>query len=634
VPAALLAVLLTGLSTAGCSLVGGGPSAQDEADHLAAALSTGRLTRLSFSGGTPAQAQALWSRSVTGLGPATPTVTVGSVSEGTKGAKGRPGSARLHWSWKLSGTSRRWTYDTVARLDRGADDAWAVRLAPSLVHPALATGGRLVRSSLAGDRGDILGAGGTRLVTERPVLRFGIDRTTVGAARAPGAARTLATRLGIDVRAYVDRVRAAGARAFVEALVLRPSDARPLLRAGVGSLPGVGVLTDRMPLAPTRDFARPLLGTVGPVTAEMVKRSGGAYSAGDEAGVSGLEARYDQQLRGTPGVLVRAVDPRGGTRELFRVPPVPGRALRTTLVSRLQRAAETSLSAVRPASALVAIRPSTRDLVAVASGPGSGGYSTATVGQYAPGSTFKVVSSLALLRAGLRPSSRLSCPATTVVDGKRFTNYSDYPADRLGSIPLSTAVANSCNTAFVNERRVVSQGDLVDAAAGLGLGTDHDLGFPAYFGSVPRAEADAGGATGHAAAMIGQGKVLASPLAMATVAASVARGRVVVPRLLPQLPVDGAPGSAPVTAAEARALRELMRGVVTRGSGSFLASVPGPPVLAKTGTAEFGTGAPLRTHAWMIAVHGDLAVAVFVDVGRSGAGTAGPVLERFLRAAG
>ena len=77
-----------------------------------------------------------------------------------------------------------------------------------------------------------------------------------------------------------------------------------------------------------------------------------------------------------------------------------------------------------------------------------------------------------------------------------------------------------------------------------------------------------------------------------------------------------------------------MRGVVTRGSGSFLASVPGPPVLAKTGTAEFGAKAPLQTHAWMIAVHGDLAVAVFVDVGASGSGTAGPVLERFLRAAG
>ena len=77
-----------------------------------------------------------------------------------------------------------------------------------------------------------------------------------------------------------------------------------------------------------------------------------------------------------------------------------------------------------------------------------------------------------------------------------------------------------------------------------------------------------------------------------------------------------------------------MRGVVTRGSGSFLASLPGAPVLAKTGTAEFGSATPLQTHAWMIAVHGDLAVAVFVDVGQSGSGTAGPILERFLRAAG
>ena len=77
-----------------------------------------------------------------------------------------------------------------------------------------------------------------------------------------------------------------------------------------------------------------------------------------------------------------------------------------------------------------------------------------------------------------------------------------------------------------------------------------------------------------------------------------------------------------------------MRGVVTRGSGSFLASLPGAPVLAKTGTAEFGDQQPLQTHTWMIAVHGDLAVAVFVDVGESGSQTAGPILEQFLRAAG
>jgi cell division protein FtsI/penicillin-binding protein 2 len=308
--------------------------------------------------------------------------------------------------------------------------------------------------------------------------------------------------------------------------------------------------------------------------------------------------------------------------------------LATTLDVGLQAEAERALAGVRPAAAVVALRPSTGDVLAAASGEGSGGLSTATVGQYAPGSTFKVVSSLALLRAGATPTTPVSCPATTVVDGKRFKNYDDYPDGALGRIPLSTAVAHSCNTAFINERDEVAQGDLAEAAAALGLGVDHDLGFPAYFGSVPTTDAEAGSETGHAASLIGQGKVTASPLAMAAVAASVAEGSTVVPRLLTDQPADDAQPAEPLTAAEARQLRGLMRGVVTRGSGVFLADLPGAPVLAKTGTAEFGDREPLQTHAWMIAVHGDLAVAVFVDEGESGSRTAGPVLEDFLRAVG
>ena len=245
-----------------------------------------------------------------------------------------------------------------------------------------------------------------------------------------------------------------------------------------------------------------------------------------------------------------------------------------------------------------------------------------------------MVSSLALLRAGLTPTSPVSCPPTTVVDGKTFKNYDDYPAGGTGRIPLSTAVANSCNTAFINERDTVSQAALADAAASLGLGVDHDLGLPAYFGSVPATDAEAGSATGHAASLIGQGRVTASPLAMAAVAASVAKGDAVVPRLIADQTPDAAAPAKPLTSAEADQLRGLMRGVVTRGSASFLAGLPGAPVLAKTGTAEFGSKEPLQTHAWMIAVHGDLAVAVFVDVGESGSSTAGPVLEQFLRRAG
>ena len=79
----------------------------------------------------------------------------------------------------------------------------------------------------------------------------------------------------------------------------------------------------------------------------------------------------------------------------------------------------------------------------------------------------------------------------------------------------------------------------------------------------------------------------------------------------------------------------MLVGVVEEGDrGAGLADVPGPPVLAKTGTAEFGEKRPPETHAWMIAAQGDLAVAAFVERGASGSRTAGPLLEELLRAVG
>jgi cell division protein FtsI/penicillin-binding protein 2 len=152
--------------------------------------------------------------------------------------------------------------------------------------------------------------------------------------------------------------------------------------------------------------------------------------------------------------------------------------LKLTLNQRLQTKAQQLLNRYGPASALVAIRPSTGEILAAASGPGSAGYNTATFGQYAPGSTFKVVSSLALLRSGLTPTSKLTCPATTVVNGKQFKNYSDYPSNHFGAIALREAVAYSCNTAFVTARGRIKGTALADAAAALGFGVDHDMGCP------------------------------------------------------------------------------------------------------------------------------------------------------------
>jgi cell division protein FtsI/penicillin-binding protein 2 len=115
----------------------------------------------------------------------------------------------------------------------------------------------------------------------------------------------------------------------------------------------------------------------------------------------------------------------------------------------------------------------------------------------------------------------------------------------------------------------------------------------------------------------------------------VLKGSAVLPRLLPEIGTEPSRSTVaqPLTTAEARQLRTMMRAVVERGSAHLLADVPGGPVIAKTGTAEFGDKPPLPTHAWMVAGHDDLAVAVFVDRGASGSQTAGPVIRQFLEQA-
>ena len=563
---------------------------------------------------------------IDGMDGISPTIAVGDVE-----VDGSDGTGTVEWSWPVVESSDPWAYETTVELRRSGD-TWAVRWAPTVVEPSLADDEVLEATTIPATRGEILGARGAVIVTDRPVLRFGIDRVQVSRAASGDSARALAELVGVDVAPYVKAVRAAGDRAFVEAISYRKAEVPAGVLESLAGIPGAVAIADDISLAPTREFAAPILGRVGPVTAEMIEEDPDRYRVGDIAGISGLQARYDEQLGGSPGRLVEAVsetDP-GPARDLFRVQETDGDALALTLDPDLQTDAEALLADVTSASALVAIRPSDGAILAAANGPGTEGQNFATYGQFPPGSTFKIVSSLALLRAGLTPDSTVSCPPTLTVDGKEFGNYSDYPSSANGDIPLRTAVAQSCNTAFIGARDQLGETDLASAAASLGFGVDHDLGFPAYFGSVapPASETEA------AADLIGQGTILASPMTMAAVVASVQEGALVVPHLLADYEV--APHDhTPLTDREGEQLRTMLRGVVTDGSGAQLADVPGPPVIAKTGTAEYvADGGAVQTHAWMVAAQGDLAVAVFVEVGESGSRTAGPILEEFLRAAG
>ncbi len=601
-----------------------GPTPEATAEALATGLQSGDLIRVAFDSETAEGAQAAYDEVLAGMGDRPRTVEVVDVEEGSEGGAAE---ATLRWSWELGG-EQPWTYDVVAPLTEGEAE-WQATWATTLVEPSLEPGDVLDLASLTPDRGDILGARGLGLVTERQVSRVGIDKPSVEASQAGASARALAKLVGIDAKEYAKRVEAAGPQAFVEAIVYRQEEVDPGLLQAVEAIAGARLIGGSLPLAPTREFAAPLLGRVGEVTAEMIEESPDKYQVGDVAGISGLQARYDDTLRGTPGVKVSAIDDQGDAYELFRSEPVPGQPLQLSLDLDLQVEAERLLADVTPASALVALRPSTGEILVAANGPGTGGLNLATFGQFAPGSTFKSVSALALLRAGLTPQSVVPCTARVVVDGKTFTNYDDYPSGALGDIPLRTALANSCNTAFISQAPRLQGTDLFDAGVSLGIGLDHDLGFPAYFGSVEPSSSK----TESAAQLIGQGTILASPMVMAAVIGSAQSGRLVIPRLVEGVDVSPPEGAQPLEPAESEALRSMLRAVVTDGSGRGLADVPGPPVIAKTGTAEFGAGDDLQTHAWMIAAQGDLAVAVFVEVGASGSGTAGPILEAFLRAA-
>ena len=627
-PLAVLCALLLTTSLVACSgddepdPADAGDRAEGTAAALVAGLASGDLDRVPWAETTGPEATADLADVVEGMGDLEPDVTLGEVVE-----DGDKATATISWSWPVT-EDESWDYDSEVTLTR-TDGEWQAAWGHAVVEPTLNANSVLDTTPVGASRGDILGAGGVALVTSRPVVRVGIDRGQVSAGRAARSAAALARLVDVEAAPFVKQVRAAGPKAFVEAITYRQDDLPARVLRGYEAIGGASLVAAEVPLAVSRDFAAPILGTVGPVSAEMIAKDPDRYQAGDVAGLSGLQARYDEQLQGTPGVVVDAVGSDGNQRELFRSGGAEGKALQLTLDEKLQSEAEAVLPDTGPASALVAIRPSDGAILAAANSAGTDGQNLATFGQLPPGSTFKTVSSLALLRRGLKPDSPVPCTATVDVDGRDFENYDDYPAGGTGRIPFRTALANSCNTAFIAERTRLKEGDLAAAAASLGLGIDHDLGFPAYFGSVEPPTSE----TGRAADMIGQGTVLASPMAMATVIASVQAGHTVVPRLVDQVEVSVPEEAQPLSAAEARALKSLLRGVVTDGSGRRLASIPGGEVIAKTGTAEFEQGGRVRTHAWMIAAQDDLAVAVFVQEGASGSGTAGPLLEEFLRAA-
>ncbi len=503
----------------------------------------------------------------------------------------------------------------------------------------------LVVEATASGRARILDVNGQPLVDQVPVVVVGVVPGDVPDTQALAA--ELSRLLGVDAAETAADIDDAPDDQFVEIITIRRTDYDPI-RDELQPLPGTRFRESTQNLASNRDFARPILGSVGPADEEDVADSDGEIELGDEIGQSGVQARYDERLKGAPGLqvrVIRAAQPPeegddGSTSSttttapgtpapidtLETVPPQGGQDVRLTLDAAAQEAAEAALAGDSRLTSLVAIRPSTMEVLAAATGPTGSAQNIAFNGQVAPGSTFKVVSSLAHIRRGLTPDQVVDCPATATAGGQSFRNADNFV---LGAVPFREDFANSCNTAFVNLAANLEPNDLTDAAASFGLGVEWDAGLGSFNGSVPPFDSQAAAA----AASIGQGLVQASPLAMAAVAATVASGRWKAPVVVADPPVEGNPAEVPMDPTAQGYLREMMAAVVDDGTArGALGGLPGD-IFAKTGTAQFGGGeGGLQTNAWIIGWRDDVAFCVFVEGGSGGGSVAGPIAAQFLNA--
>jgi hypothetical protein len=294
----------------------------------------------------------------------------------------------------------------------------------------------------------------------------------------------------------------------------------------------------------------------------------------------------------------------------------------TSTVSRpVQRAAQAAVDSQGMASVLVAIQPSTGDILAVAQNSAAGSTPVALQGLFPPGSTFKIATATALIEAGAADTGTIvPCPGEATI-GQRTVHNAGF---ELGDVPLRTAFAQSCNTTFAMAAGDLPGDALVRAAAQLGASADFDIpGIVTEIGTVPPS-ADT---TQQVENSIGQGGVQLSPFGVALMSATVAAGRPVTPRLWRDRATAVVTGYDAPPAAVVGSLRSMMREVVTAGRATDLAGLG--QVHGKTGTAETAGSA----HGWFTGYRDDLAFAVLVQDARTSS-TAVAVTKAFLTGLG
>jgi penicillin-binding protein 2 len=450
-------------------------------------------------------------------------------------------------------------------------------------------------------------------------------------------------------------------------------------------LPGVSLQVNPRRHYIYGSLAAHLLGYVGEVTVRDLNRLPD-YRMGDEIGKFGLERTWEPDLRGESGGQEIEVDAVGRRLRMLReIPERPGNSLVMTLDLDLQRTAEEAIG--DRAGAIVAIDPNTGYILAMASHPSfdpnsfAGGITTAVwralttdpahplsnrviQGVYPPGSTFKIVDSIAgLSERTLTPKTAYGCVGGIYYGGRE---YRCWRKQGHGSISLHRAIVESCDVFFYNVGQHLGIDRLAVWAHALGLGkkTGIDLDNERS-GVVPSSQwkMQRFGERWYPAetlsAAIGQGYVAVTPLQLADMAAAVANGGILYkPQFVKEIDaLDGSPVKEfpPVIQNEVRIdpevldlVRSGMAGVVNQPDGTAHGAMMTNVVVAgKTGTAqvvkeaqgertkENALPSQYRDHGWFIAFapldHPRIAVACIIEHAGHGGSTAAPAVKTVLQ---
>ncbi|WIY02375.1 penicillin-binding transpeptidase domain-containing protein [Amycolatopsis mongoliensis] len=590
---ALAVLLLAAATTAGCS--GDGP--EDALSAFLDAVAAGDVAAAAANTDSPDAATTVLSQVRGVLEPESLDVDDEEVKEP---ANGDTVTAGYRLTWHLP-HGRTWTYRADAQL-RAAENGWQVHWQPTVVHPQLAVGQTLGLLPQLPETAPVLDRDGVPLMRPQTVIGVVVDPQKTGNASA------VAGSLAKALHRYEPSVTG---RSVLDGMnKTKPGDAYPVitLRAGdyqrvkpvIYDLPGVRFASQERLLPVTRGSGQQVL--------------------------PGIRALVEQQLAGAAGWRIVTRDVTGGeVSELKAEPPSPSPAVTSTLSARIQAAAEQALATEQYPGALVAIQPSSGDILAVAQNEAADEEgSLALSGRYPPGSTFKIVTAAAALSAGdVEAGSPVDCPGTTTIENRVVPNEGRFD---LGRVPLKTAFARSCNTTFARLAAGLPSTALTDAARSFGIGADFVVpGLTTVTGTVPPSDS----AVQRAENGFGQGTVVTSPFGMALAAATVQAGKVPTPSIVKGMPATTQNVGDPPSDDVLGALRAMMREVVTAGTATGLRDIP--DVAGKTGTAQFGDGS--RSHGWFVGYRGDLAFAVLLTE----AGSSKPAVQaahRFLAGVG